>query len=85
MYARGMTTAQAQTMPKSKPTTDNTALLVDRQAAAQILGGVSMSTLERLIRAGDLTPIRLGRRVMLRRSELFELVERLAKQAKPER
>ena len=79
MYAPGMTTTT--TMPKLKP--DNAdSLLVDRKRAGELLGGVSLSTVERLISAGELTPIRLGRRVMLRRSELQSFVDRLAKRAK---
>jgi excisionase family DNA binding protein len=52
--------------------------LVDRvfnQAdARQLLGGISRSTLYRLIQAGHIRPVKIGRRLMIPASE----IERLA-------
>lgn len=44
-------------------------LLLDRRQAASILG-VSPSTLDRLVRAGILTPLRLNRRPMYPRASV---------------
>jgi excisionase family DNA binding protein len=50
--------------------------LVGYDEARQILGGVSAVTVWRLERAGQITPVRIGRRVLFRRSDLAELIER---------
>ena len=53
------------------------ALLLDIPMAAATLGGVSSTTVRRLIASGELPIIRLGRRVMIEQSALIEWVERV--------
>ena len=50
-------------------------LLLDYRSAADVLG-VSVSTLRRLVAAGDVSPVRIGRRSLFLRSDLEELVRR---------
>jgi excisionase family DNA binding protein len=39
-------------------------LLVGKREACHLLGGISLRTLDYLLARGELTPVRLGRRVM---------------------
>jgi excisionase family DNA binding protein len=49
-------------------------MLASYEEARQALGGISGSTLRRLIRAGDLPAVRIGRRVMVHRDALEAFV-----------
>lgn len=51
-------------------------MLVDVKGAAKALGGVGESTLRRWIAQGKLPVVRLGRRVLIRREALDEMIER---------
>jgi excisionase family DNA binding protein len=53
------------------------ALLLDIPMAAETLGGISATTVRRLIAAGELPIVRLGRRVMIEEKALIEWVERV--------
>lgn len=53
------------------------ALLLDISMAAELLGGVSSTTVCRLIAAGELPVVRLGRRVMIEEKALVAWVERV--------
>jgi excisionase family DNA binding protein len=48
--------------------------LVSYEEAARILGGVSLVTIWRLARAGQLEQVKIGSRTMFRRSDLDALV-----------
>ena len=48
-------------------------VLVDAQGAAQALGGISRRTVWLLVQAGDLVPVRIGRRVLFRVEDLEAL------------
>jgi excisionase family DNA binding protein len=52
------------------------ALLVDIPGAAEELGGISATTVRRLIAAGELPIIRLGRRVLIEEAALVDWVQR---------
>jgi excisionase family DNA binding protein len=52
------------------------ALLLDIPMAAETLGGISSTTVRRLIASGELPIVRLGRRVMIEEKALVEWVER---------
>lgn len=49
--------------------------LLDAQRAARRLG-ISRRTLERRVAAGDVVPVRVGRRVLFRPSDLADLIGR---------
>jgi excisionase family DNA binding protein len=51
-------------------------LLVDIPGAAVELGGISSTTVRRLIAAGELPTIRLGRRVLIEEAALVDWVQR---------
>jgi excisionase family DNA binding protein len=51
-------------------------LLVDIPGAAAQLGGISSTTVRRLISAGELPTIRLGRRVLIEEAALVDWVRR---------
>jgi len=53
-------------------------LLLDYRSAAEVLG-VSVSTVRRLVAAGDISPVRIGRRSLFLHSDLEELVRRAAR------
>ena len=50
--------------------------LVSYEEARRILGRVSSVTIWRLVRAGELKPVKIGRRTLYRRSDLKALMER---------
>ena len=50
--------------------------LLDYQATAQLLGGVSPKTVRRLVRNGTLRPVRIGRRVLFSRVDVERLLTR---------
>jgi excisionase family DNA binding protein len=52
------------------------ALLLDIDGAAETLGKVSSTTVRRLIAAGELPIIRLGRRVLIEEAALVDWVQR---------
>jgi excisionase family DNA binding protein len=54
-------------------------MLLDLPSAAADLGGIGISTLRRMIARGDLPIVRLGRRVLIRREALEELIAEQAK------
>jgi hypothetical protein len=54
------------------------ALLVDYRAAAGLLGGISIMTLHRMIEAGELVRVKLGRRAFVTRESVGALVARRA-------
>ena len=53
------------------------ALLLDIPMAAETLGGVSSTTVRRLIAAGELPIVRLGRRVLIEEKSIVEWIERV--------
>jgi excisionase family DNA binding protein len=55
-------------------------LLVDIPGAAEELGGISLTTVRRLIAAGELPTIRLGRRVLIEEAALVDWVQRTKQQ-----
>jgi excisionase family DNA binding protein len=55
------------------------ALLLDIPMAAETLGGISATTVRRLIAAGELPIVRLGRRVLIEEKALADWVERSKK------
>jgi excisionase family DNA binding protein len=52
------------------------ALLLDLSMAAERLGGISLTTVRRMIASGELPVVRLGRRVMIEEKALVQWVER---------
>ena len=54
-------------------------LLVGKREACQLLGGISPRTLDYLLARGELTPVRLGRRVMFH----LEALEQFARKDHP--
>jgi excisionase family DNA binding protein len=54
------------------------ALLIPLTEASEVLGGVSESTLRRLLASGELESVKVGRRRMVTTRSLDSLVERLA-------
>lgn len=60
-------------------------LLVDIPMAAETLGGISSTTVRRLIASGELPVIRVGRRVMIEQSALVEWVDRVKKHGTTEK
>ena len=58
---------------KDVSATPEDSLLLARAQAAQLLA-IGLTHLDELIRAGRLTPVRLGRRVLLRRSSLLQFI-----------
>jgi len=52
-----------------------TPLLLSRLNAAAVLG-VSLDTIENLIARGELQPVRFGRAVRIRRSDVEDLIKR---------
>ncbi len=52
--------------------------LLDYRSAAEVLG-VSVSTLRRLVVAGHIGPVRIGRRTLFLQSDLEEFVRRAAR------
>jgi excisionase family DNA binding protein len=53
------------------------ALLLDVPMAAERLGGISPTTVRRMIASGELPVVRLGRQVMIEEKALVEWVERV--------
>ena len=53
------------------------ALLVDIPMAAETLGGISTTTVRRLIAAGQLPVVRVGRRIMIEEKAIVEWIEHL--------
>ena len=53
-------------------------LLLDLEAARRELGGLSVSSIRRVVNRGELGLVRLGRRVFVRRDSLEALVRRRA-------
>jgi len=43
---------------------------VDKRGACKMLGGISTGCLESLVRAGDIVPCRLGKRIFFRVAEI---------------
>ena len=60
------------------PVTASPRRLLNREEVAELLGGVSVRTLERLVEKGDLVPLRIGRRVLFEPSAVDRYVRRLA-------
>lgn len=52
------------------------AMLVDVRSAAKELGGIGESTLRRMIGRGLVPVVRIGRRVLIEREALSQIVER---------
>jgi excisionase family DNA binding protein len=50
--------------------------LVNREEAGRILGRVSSMTIWRLVKAGELRPVKIGGRTLYRQSDLRALMER---------
>jgi excisionase family DNA binding protein len=61
------------------------ALLLDVSMAAETLGGISPTTVRRLITSGDLPTVRLGRRVMIEEKALVEWIERVKRHGATEK
>jgi excisionase family DNA binding protein len=57
------------------------ALLLDIPMAAETLGGVSATTIRRLIASGELPVIRVGRRIMIEEKAIVEWIERTKEHA----
>jgi excisionase family DNA binding protein len=53
------------------------ALLVDIPMAAETLGGISTTTVRRLIAAGELPVVRVGRRIMIEEKAIVQWIEHL--------
>ncbi len=53
------------------------ALLVDIPMAAETLGGISTTTVRRLIAAGQLPVVRVGRRIMIEEKAIVRWIEHL--------
>jgi excisionase family DNA binding protein len=53
------------------------ALLVDIPMAAETLGGISATTVRRLIASGELPIVRVGRRIMIEEKAIVEWIERM--------
>lgn len=51
-------------------------MLLSLEAAARELGGISLPTLRRRIRAGELATVRVGRRVLIAREVLENFIAR---------
>lgn len=49
-------------------------VLLSKQQAAELLGGLSQATLNRALRAGRLQAVRAGRRVFFKRSYLLSRI-----------
>jgi excisionase family DNA binding protein len=61
-----------------EPQPDPTApLLHDVAESCRLLGGISRPTLYRLIRIGDLNPVKIGARTYISHDELMRYVEKL--------
>ena len=58
-------------------------MLASYEETREALGGISESTLRRLIRAGDLPAVKIGRRVMIARDALNAFVQERQKPADP--
>jgi excisionase family DNA binding protein len=61
------------------------ALLLDVPMAAELLGGISPTTVRRMIASGELPIVRLGRRVMIEEKALVEWVERVKRHGTTEK
>jgi excisionase family DNA binding protein len=66
---------------KSEDDDDDAPILLSREQVARLLG-VSESHVKTLERRGVLTPIRLGATVKHRKSDVLEVIDRLADEAK---
>jgi excisionase family DNA binding protein len=64
-----------------KPKDDDGPILLSREQVAKLLG-VSESHVKRLEARGVLTPIRLGATVKHRKSDVLDVIDRLAEEAK---
>jgi excisionase family DNA binding protein len=53
------------------------ALLVDIPMAAETLGGISATTVRRLIASGELPVVRVGRRIMIEERAIVAWIERV--------
>jgi len=60
------------------PVTTPSRRLFSRAEVAQILGGLSLRTVERLEERGELKAVRIGRRVLFEASAVDEYISRLA-------
>lgn len=66
-----------QVMEQTEHPQEQPSLLVNREEACRLLGGIDKVTLWRIVQRGDLSQVQIGRRVFFPRSDLVEYVDRL--------
>lgn len=59
--------------------------LVDIASAQELLGGISRTTLFRLLKEGDLGVVKLGRRTMIPAADIADFIQRATTRSEAER
>jgi excisionase family DNA binding protein len=59
--------------------------LISIKGAQERLGGISRTTVERLIKSGELRMIRIGKRTFIKNEELLEFIEKRSTTDKQDR